>query len=317
MGAAALPGRTGQRGADRGHQPGVGIGGDELDPGQAAGGQVAEEREPAGAVLAGGDLHPQDLAVSIGVDTCRDEHVYGYDAAAFAHLEDQGVGGHERERTGVLQSAGAELLDVLVEFLGHHRDLGLGQASDAQRLHEFVHPAGGDPEQVAGRHHAGQGPLGTLAPLQQPVRVQAALPQLGHRHIQGADPGVQVAVAVAVAGVDPLAGAFAVACAAHRVGLRGQQRVDERGQQVPHQVRARLIQLLGEELGRVDTGSSGHRRVLLRVGCERSLEGSTRWPRLRRRHAHTQVRRTPLCWTPLACRFSSLHGGGSAHARSC
>ena len=106
-------------------------------------------------------------------------------------------------------------------------------------------------------------------------------------------------MAVAVAGVDPLAGAFAVAGAAHRVGLRGQQRVDERRQQVPHQVRARLIQLLGEELGRVDTGSSGHRRVLLRVGCERSLEASTRWPRLRRRHALTQVRRTPLCWTPL------------------
>lgn len=104
---------------------------------------------------------------------------------------------------------------------------------------------------------------------------------------------------VAVAGVDPVGAALAVAGAAHRLGLRREQRIDERGEQITHQIRARLGQLLGQELGRVDTGSSGHRGVLLRVGCERSLEGSTRWPRLRWRHALTQVRRTPLCWTPL------------------
>src|SRR5690606_40235846 len=52
--------------------------------------------------------------------------------------------------------------------------------------------------------------------------------------------------------------------------------------------------LLVQELGRVDTGHSGHQGVLLRVGCERSLEGSTWWPRLRWRHALTQVRRTPV-----------------------
>jgi hypothetical protein len=61
-----------------------------------------------------------------------------------------------------------------------------------------------------------------------------------------------------------------------------------------------LGQLLVEEPGRVNTGSGGHRGVLLRVGCGRSLERSTRWPRLRRRHALTQVRRTPLCWTQLS-----------------
>lgn len=50
VGAAALPGGTGDRGADRGHEPGVRVRGDQLDPSQAAGGQVAEERQPAGAV---------------------------------------------------------------------------------------------------------------------------------------------------------------------------------------------------------------------------------------------------------------------------
>jgi hypothetical protein len=34
------------------------------------------------------------------------------------------LGGDEGERAGVLEPAGAELLDLLVELLGHHRDLG-------------------------------------------------------------------------------------------------------------------------------------------------------------------------------------------------
>ena len=42
------------------------------------------------------------------------------DPATFADLEYKGVGGDERERARVLEPAGAELLDVLVELLGHH-----------------------------------------------------------------------------------------------------------------------------------------------------------------------------------------------------
>ena len=51
MGAAPLPAGAGQRRADRLGQAAVGIGGDQRDAGQAAGGQVAEERQPPGAVL--------------------------------------------------------------------------------------------------------------------------------------------------------------------------------------------------------------------------------------------------------------------------
>jgi hypothetical protein len=51
MGAAALPGRTGQGRADGLHEAAVRVGGDQPDSGQAAGGQVAEERQPARAVL--------------------------------------------------------------------------------------------------------------------------------------------------------------------------------------------------------------------------------------------------------------------------
>src|SRR3712207_6034137 len=54
---ASLPGGAGQRGADGLDQAAVRIGGDQLDPGQAARGQIPQERQPAGAVLGGGDLH--------------------------------------------------------------------------------------------------------------------------------------------------------------------------------------------------------------------------------------------------------------------
>jgi hypothetical protein len=56
VGAAPLPGCAGQGRVDRGHEAGVGVAGDQLDAGQSAGGQVAEEPEPAGAVLGGADL---------------------------------------------------------------------------------------------------------------------------------------------------------------------------------------------------------------------------------------------------------------------
>ena len=53
VGAAALPGRAGQHRGDRVHQPGVVVADDQRDAGQAAGGQAAQERQPARAVLAG------------------------------------------------------------------------------------------------------------------------------------------------------------------------------------------------------------------------------------------------------------------------
>ena len=109
------PGRVAPIAVD---QPGVGVGGDQRDPGQAAGGQVAEEAEPAGAVLGGGDLQAEDLAVPVGVDPGGDQDVHVDHPAALADLEHQRVGGHERVRAGV-QRAGAERLDVRVEVLGH------------------------------------------------------------------------------------------------------------------------------------------------------------------------------------------------------
>jgi hypothetical protein len=223
-----------------------------------------------------------------GVDPGRHQRVHRHHPAALADLQHQRVGGHERERTGLGQRPGAEVLHMRVQIGRHRRDLALREPSDAQRLDQLVHPPGGDPEQVAGRHHRGQRLLRPGAALQQPLGEVGAPPQLRDRHVQGAGTGVEVTVPVAVAPVGPLGRDGAVSSAADRIGLRGQQCVDERAEQLTQQIRGRLGQVLLEQPGRVDTGGDGHRGVLLRVGFRRSLEGSPGGRRLLQRHAHQE-----------------------------
>jgi hypothetical protein len=189
VGAAALPGGAGQGGADGLDQATMRVAGDQPRPAQAAGGQVAEESQPADAVLGAGDLQAEDLPVPVGVDAGGEQRVYVDHPAALADLEHQRVGGQERVRP-LVQRPGAERLDLLVELGGHHRDLRLRQPGDAQRLDKLLHPPGRDAEQVAGRHHRGQRALGAAPALQQPVREVATLAQLRDRHVQHADGAV-------------------------------------------------------------------------------------------------------------------------------
>jgi hypothetical protein len=51
MGPAALPGRAGQRRADRRDQPGMGIGDDQLHSAEATGDQTAQKRQPPHTIL--------------------------------------------------------------------------------------------------------------------------------------------------------------------------------------------------------------------------------------------------------------------------
>ena len=60
----------------------MGVSGDELDPTQAAGGQVAQERQPTGAVLAGGQVNTEDHPVAVGIDASGDQGVDTDDPAA-------------------------------------------------------------------------------------------------------------------------------------------------------------------------------------------------------------------------------------------
>jgi hypothetical protein len=169
VGPAPLPTRSRQGGLDRRHQPGVRIRGDQRDPGQASGDQRAQERQPTGAVLTRHDVEPEDLALAVGGDPDRDQGVHDHRAAVLADLLGQRVQPQERVRAGV-QRPRPERLDLGVEALGHLRDLRLRQRGDAQLGDQLLHPAGRDPEQVAGGHHRDQGLLSAAASLQQPLR---------------------------------------------------------------------------------------------------------------------------------------------------
>ena len=72
------------------------VGGNQGDPGQATGGEVAEERQPPGAVLSGGDLQAQDLPVPISIHPRREQGMDVHDPAALADLQHQRIRSDER-----------------------------------------------------------------------------------------------------------------------------------------------------------------------------------------------------------------------------
>ena len=98
------------------------------------------------------------------------------------------------------------------------------------------------PFQVAGGDHGGQGTFGPGAPFQQPVREERAGSEFGHGDVDGADPGVEVAVAVAVSDVGASITGGGVVGAADLVGLGREDLVDEALQHLSHQVRGGLGQ---------------------------------------------------------------------------
>lgn len=179
----------------------MGVGDDELDTGQAGGDERAQEGQPAGAVLGGGDVQPEDLAVSVGIDVDRDQRVNVQDAATFADLLGQCVDPDERIRS-VVQGPVTEGADLFVQVLGHRADLGLAQLCHAKGLGKFLDPAGRDPEQVGGGHHQDQGLLGPATSFQKPVREVTAAAELGDGQLHRAGPGVPLARAIPVAMVD-------------------------------------------------------------------------------------------------------------------
>lgn len=99
MAAATLPGRAGQRRADRRDQPVVGISGDQLHPGQPAGDPGRAKRPGSGAVFGRGDLETADLTVPVGVDSGGDQRVHAHHPGVFADLDRAGQPGRTSSRS--------------------------------------------------------------------------------------------------------------------------------------------------------------------------------------------------------------------------
>jgi hypothetical protein len=82
----------------------------QLDAGEAACDQAADEREPGGAVFGGDDVEAQRLAEAVAVDADGVHDADVDDPAALAALDHQCVERHVRVGRSV-QRPGAEVLD--------------------------------------------------------------------------------------------------------------------------------------------------------------------------------------------------------------
>lgn len=82
------------------HQSPVGIGGDELDTGQAAGGQVTEEPNHPAPSSAEVTCRPSTYRCPSALTPVAQQGVHAHDPAAFADLQNQRVGGEERVGAG-------------------------------------------------------------------------------------------------------------------------------------------------------------------------------------------------------------------------
>ena len=209
--------------------------------------EVAQEGGPAGAVLARDHVAAQHLAVARGVDADGGDrgdvdHAPAVPAALAVGVEpDIGVG-------AAVERPAAEGGDQLVQLLGDLRHPGPGQAVDAERLDQALDPAHGDAAQVALGHDLHDRALGPAPRLQQPVGEVGALAELGDLQRHRAQPGVPGPVAVAVAPVDPLRAAFAVAGAAQLVGLGAHQGGDHHPHHLAQEVRLCIRQPLAQPL---------------------------------------------------------------------
>src|SRR6202030_3429312 len=118
------------------------------------------------------------------------------DAAALALLQVGGVEPQIRPLAG--ERAVEEGMDALVDLLTELGNLRLADPRQPHRLHQIVDPPGRHAADPGLLDHRDQRLLRTLAGFEKRRKV-AALPQLRDAQLQRAEPGVEGAVAIAVA----------------------------------------------------------------------------------------------------------------------
>jgi site-specific DNA recombinase len=230
--AAALPGGAEDAG-DRALQPFMGVGDDQLHAAQAALDQTLEEGGPEGLGLGGADVQTDDLAPPLGVaghgDYRRDrDHPPALALAQVGGVQPE-VGPFARQRPV------EEGRDALVDVLAELRDGGLRDAGQPHGLDQVVHPPCRDPADPGLLDHRHQRLLRGLPGLEEGREI-GPLPELGDAQLHRAEAGVEGAVPIAVAPVQPLAGALVAPRAdqALHVGLHQdlQHRLGDAAQEV-------------------------------------------------------------------------------------
>ena len=129
----------------------MGVADDELDAGQAAVAQVAQEVRPEGFGLTVTGRAAQYFPSAVGTHARCDHDGLGHDALVDADLAVGRVQEHVGERD-VLQGAGPPDRDVSVELCADPRHFALADPGAAHRDHQVIDPSGADAFDV-GLHH--------------------------------------------------------------------------------------------------------------------------------------------------------------------
>ena len=167
MHPAALPRRAHELLRHGRFQARVGIGYDQVHPGQPAGLERAQEVAPELVRFAVSDGGAEHFAGAVDGDSGGHDHGVRDQVRPDADLAEGGIGEHVWElRMG--QRAGAKRLDLGVQVGTDAGDLGLGDAGvDSQGADQVVDSAGGDSVDVGLHDHRVQGPVDPAATLEQ------------------------------------------------------------------------------------------------------------------------------------------------------
>jgi hypothetical protein len=153
-------------------------------------------------------VEADNLALALGVDGYGDYRGDADDPPALAHLE---VGSVEPEVGPIAgERALEEGMDALIDVLAQLGHRGLGDAAHTHGLDQFIHAPGADASNPRLLDHRDQRFLNGLPRFQKARKVSAG-PQLGDLEVERAEPGIEAAVAVAIAPGRPVAGSFMAA----------------------------------------------------------------------------------------------------------
>ena len=244
MDGAALP-RAAEHLPDRLFQPRVRVGNDDLDAGEAALDQRAEEAAPERLRLALTDVEPDHLPVAGLVDGVGEHERLLHDPAAVPDLLDLRV----QPQVGVaaLQRPVPEGLHLLVEPRTDPRDLALRdpQAERLDHLVDFARRDAGDVRLLHDRHQRLLTPLTRL----EKAREVAAAADLRDRQLDLARPRRPGTRPVAVAVCQPLRwGALAVAGADQLADLGLHQLLHHPSERLAQKIEALALEQVADNL---------------------------------------------------------------------
>jgi hypothetical protein len=177
---ATLDGGAGHDRDDGLTQAEVGVGDDQLHPGQASGLERPQERGPEGAVFGVSNGEAEDFAAAVAAHAGGNHDGLGDDPAVDPGLAVGGV--HEHIREGLsCQGAVTEGCHLAVEVGTDPAHLALADAAVGTKgADQVVDLAGADSVEVGLHHHREQGLINPAAPLQQAGKERPG-PQLGIR----------------------------------------------------------------------------------------------------------------------------------------